>query len=96
MAPAPYTEVYTFMCEWLNYMSQLTNEKFAVVASGPTYEMAVDTAAQAILSHFPNISEYATPRNIWDSENGVARVCEFYGDVTVSLVDDHAYEVIHA
>lgn len=89
-------QTYTFVCDWLNYMTQLTDNKFAVVASGETYEKALDAAAKAILDFFPNVAEYAGPKSLWDSENGVVRITEFYGDVISSLVDRDTYDHIRA
>ncbi|MBO1332548.1 hypothetical protein [Streptomyces sp. VRA16 Mangrove soil] len=87
-------DTYTFVCDWLNYMTQLTDCKFAVVTHGETYQQAVENAAKAVLDFFPNVAEYATPKSLWNTDNGVVRIAEFYGDVTASLVDLHAYDII--
>ncbi|GGO58782.1 hypothetical protein [Streptomyces lasiicapitis] len=92
----PTEQTYTFICDWLNYMTQITDNKFVVVASGTTYEKAVENAAKAILDFFPNVAEYASPKTLWDHERGVIRLAEFYGNQSGNLVDRDTYDHIHA
>ncbi|GAA2345253.1 hypothetical protein OKJ48_23115 [Streptomyces kunmingensis] len=92
----PRQLTYTFICDWLNYMTQITDNKFVVVAEGTTYEEAVENAAKAILDFFPNVAEYATPKTLWDHERGVVRLTEFYGNISGYLVDRDTYDYIRA
>ncbi|MFI6874963.1 hypothetical protein ACIBL6_16165 [Streptomyces sp. NPDC050400] len=85
---------YTFVCDWRNYMTQITDNKFVVVADGITYTEAVENAAKAILDFFPNVAEYTSPKNLWNHERGVVRLAEFYGNQSGYLVDRDTYDYI--
>ncbi|MFI0243175.1 hypothetical protein [Streptomyces sp. NPDC016845] len=87
---------YTFVCDWLDYMTQITDNKFVVVTDGCTYEEAVENAAKAILDFFPNVAAYATPHTLWDHERGAIRLAEFHGDQSGHLLDHDTYDHIRA
>ncbi|MET9499555.1 hypothetical protein [Streptomyces sp. NPDC006552] len=92
----PREFAYTFICDWLDHMTQITNNKFIVVANGITYEEAVENAAKAILDFFPNVAEYANPNTLWDHERGAVRLAELYGNQSGYLVDRDTYDYIRA
>lgn len=92
----PRESTYTFVCDWRDYMTQITDNKFVVIADGFTYPEAIENAAKAILDHFPNVADYASPKTLWDHERGAIRLAEFYGNQSGYLIDPHTYHHIRA
>ncbi|MER7832134.1 hypothetical protein [Streptomyces sp. NPDC095602] len=87
-------QTYTFICEWSDYMADLLDGRFVVVAEGADYREAEHKAAEMVLDHYASREIAETPESFWGGESGAVHVVDFYGDVSADLVDRDLYEII--
>ncbi|MEU8623050.1 hypothetical protein [Streptomyces sp. NPDC048623] len=87
-------ETYTLICEWAVEDFALTHETVVIVVSGETHKDVLEKAAKLTLEEFPELAEKESARTFWESEFGLYRVAEFYGDATGNLVDKARYHII--
>lgn len=88
--------IYTLVCDWADITTSLTDDRFAVVVEADTYQQAQQKAARAVLTHFPDSTEFETEETLWESDTGAVTLLALYGDRTADLVDRSTYDIIHA